>query len=131
MKIKVVLDTNFFLIPYQDRIDIFQEIERLVPEAHELVTFSGVIEELRKIQEGSKIRDKVASKIALELIDKKKINILDSKYNVDSSIINLANEQKGIGNLIVCTNDKELKRILKKLGTIIIHKRGKKRLEIY
>ncbi len=40
---KVILDTNFLLIPFKFKIDVFGEIERLVEEPHEILVPSGVI----------------------------------------------------------------------------------------
>ena len=45
----IILDANFIVVPFQFRVDIFREIERLVPQKRELLTLSSVLKELDKI----------------------------------------------------------------------------------
>jgi len=123
----VLLDTNFLMVPEQFGIDIFSEIERIVPDC-ELVTLKSVILELEKIREhAGKGRDKIAAGVALKLIEKfnEKIKIVESSGNVDEFILKFSMENKAI----VCTNDKKLKKRLKKEGIGVIQMRGKSRLE--
>lgn len=127
---KVVLDTNFLMVPYKERIDIFQEIERLIPEDYMLFTFTGVAEELKKIRESRESRgsDKTAAKIALQFIEKKDIRVLESQMKVDEAIIDFAKENKG--DAVICTNDRRLKRRLRGLHVGIICMRGRSRLDL-
>jgi len=128
-KKKILLDTNFLMIPYTENIEIFQEIERLVPEKYELFTLTGVVEELKRIErdKGSKGRDKIASRIALQLIEKKNIKVIESHGRVDRFIIDFAQRNKK--DVIICTNDKRLRKKLKKLNVSTICMRGRNRLE--
>jgi hypothetical protein len=121
---KVIIDTNFFTIPYQFRIDIFEEIHQKIPEEHELITLSGVIRELENLAE-NKGRDSIAAKVGLELIEKKGIEILQSQGNVDDAIVGLADKQK-----VVATNDKDLIKRLKDKNVKILYLRGKNHLEL-
>ena len=87
----VLLDTNFLMVPEQFGIDIFSEIERIVPDC-ELVTLKSVILELEKIREhAGKGRDKIAAGVALEIIGNKlkenKIKIIESSGHVDEFIL--------------------------------------------
>lgn len=122
----IILDTNFLMIPYQNRIDIFSELERMIPEKYELVAPEGVIKELQQIQDTGSGSEKIAAKIALELIEKKGVKAIESHGNVDESILDFIAKNK---DSIVCTNDKELKRKLRKSHTPIICLKGKNRLE--
>jgi rRNA-processing protein FCF1 len=125
----VILDTNFLMIPYAEKIDIFQEIDRLVREGYMLFTFSGVIGELEGINEGkdSKGRDKVAARIALQMIEKRGIRTIESHGKVDDALMEFARMNKE--DTIVCTNDKELRRKLRMSGIPVIFMRGENRLE--
>ncbi len=122
----IILDTNFLMIPYKYHIDIFSEIERLVPETHKIATLSSVVKELDSIVNRSGGSERIAARIALKLIEKKGVGIIECKGKVDSSIINFALNNK---YAVVCTNDKELKEKLKESGISIIFMRGKSRLE--
>ncbi len=126
---KVILDTNFLMIPCTENIDIFQEIQRLVKERYGIFTFSGVIRELGKIRdsEGSKGRDKIAARVALQMVEKKDINVLESHEKVDEAIIDFA--KRDGENTIVCTNDKELKRKLRRSNVRVICMRDKNHLD--
>ncbi|RLI88804.1 MAG: ribonuclease VapC [Candidatus Altiarchaeales archaeon] len=128
-KTKILLDTNFLMIPYTENIEIFQEIERLIPEKYELFTLTGVVEELKKIEKGkrAKGKDKIASRIALQLIEKKNIKVIESQGRVDKFIIDFAQRNKK--DVIICTNDKRLREKLKKLNVSTICMRGRNRLE--
>ena len=117
MKI-LVLDTNFLMILYQHKVDIFSEIDRIVLEEYELIVPLVVVDELRKIQYVSSGSDKIAAKIALELIEKNNIKKIESDTKADEFLLKLASKNR---NSIVCTNDKELKR---KLTPVIKHIKG-------
>ena len=118
---KIILDTNFLTIPYQFKVDIFEEIERLMEENYELVTLDKVVEELKKIKRG---KDAVAAKIGLELIKKKNIKVINTDVNkVDNAIVKLADE-----NTIVATNDKNLRKNLKNKNIKTFYLRSKKHI---
>jgi len=118
---KIILDTNFLTIPYQFKVDIFEEIERLMEENYELVTLDKVVEELKKIKRG---KDAVAAKIGLELIKKKDIKVINTDVNkVDNAIVKLADE-----NTIVATNDKNLRKNLKNKNIKTFYLRSKKHI---
>lgn len=121
---KVFIDTNFWLIPQRYGIDIFSEIERLIPESYEIVVSESVIEELKKIQKTGKGKDKVAAKIGLSLIEKKIRDIIPERDAVDSLILKISEKEK---YLVVCTNDKELRKKLRSsnVKTIGMKKKGK------
>lgn len=119
----ILLDTNFLMLPHEHRIDIFSEIERIVLEAHEIVVPSGVIEELGKIARGSG-KDSVSANVAIKLIELNNLRVIKSDGNVDDFVKRYVDEHKGI---IVCTNDKALKRAIKNKTTVICM-RGKDHL---
>lgn len=116
------------MIPYIYKIDIFQEIERLIPGAHEIFIPSNVLDELQKFG-NSKGKDRIAAQVALQLIEKKGVKKIQNQAGVDEFMINFAVENKG--NVIVCTNDRELRKRLKEVHIPVIVMRGRNRLEFY
>ncbi len=128
MKI-VVVDTNFLLMPFQFRIDIFTEIERLLQEPHEIVIPSGVLGELEHLKRN---RGNVgrAANLAFSVVGRRreegKVRIADSRGNVDDWITEYAIEN----GAIVCTNDLYLKKRLLKMKMKIIIMREKSYLAI-
>lgn len=120
---KIIIDTNFLLIPFQFRIDIFSEIDRIVDFKYELFIVDKTIDELKKIIKEQKGKNKEAAKIALALIKNKRIRKLktDEELDVDSLLL----KQK---EAIIATQDVILKRRLKKNKIKTITLRQKKYL---
>ena len=124
----LILDTNFLMIPHQQRVDIFGEIERIIVARYSLLVPTGVIDELQGIQ-GEGGADGIAAKVALQLIEDRDRHIskIVSHGDVDEYILEFALNNTGS---VVCTNDKELKRRLRKSRVPVVHMRGKNRLEL-
>ncbi len=121
---KVVLDTNFLLIPAQFKVDIFEELNRRVEGQFELITLKGCLEELEKIKETQTGKNKANAKLTLDIIKTKKLNITDhDQGHIDDIIVDMADK-----DTIVCTQDKGLKSRLKEKGIRIITLRQKKYL---
>ena len=122
---KILLDTNFLLIPAQFNVDIFSEINRIMLENYQLYILDKTIDELKKIikDKKQKQKHKRAASLALQLIKAKDLKILRTKQDlpVDDLIVNL----KGY---IVATQDMGLKRRLKSKKVKIIILRAKKKL---
>ena len=124
---KILLDTNFLLIPAQFNIDIFSEINKIMLEKYQLYTLDKVIGELESIQKDKKQKqkNKKAAKLALQLIKAKKPIIIKTEQDkpVDDLIVDL----KGY---IIATQDLFLKKRLKSKKIKIITLRAKKKLMI-
>lgn len=127
---KVVLDTNFLLIPGQFKVDIFEEIRRISDFKYKLYIFSETLNELEKILVKGKTIDKTAAKIAKSLIKLKEISILegDEAVNVDEQFVEYAKNH----DICVATLDAALQRKIRAANpkTIFIIMRGKKYLAL-
>ncbi|MBT4647415.1 hypothetical protein HOC11_04050 [archaeon] len=124
---KIILDTNFLLIPYHFKVDIFSEIDRIIDDKYEILILEGIIDELNNIIEKQTGKHVLAAKMAMTLIKQKHlktINISGTEY-IDDSIVNISDEMT-----VVATQDKELKKRLKSKNIKIIVLRNKKYLEI-
>lgn len=122
---KILLDTNFLTLAYQFKLDIFEEIDRLIEEEHSLITTDGVIREL-EILTKSRSKDGVAARIALKLLKTRPIKIMKTgKKNTDEGMISVADK-----DTIVATNDRKLRKILKDKNIKTIYLRGRKTIEI-
>jgi uncharacterized protein len=126
---KVVLDTNFLLLPCTEHIDVFTEIDRLVRESYELVTLDGVTSELERIREGVGVKGqhKMAASVALKLIEKKNVRVIEGNGFVDAQIMRFTAEEPG--NTVVCTNDKALRKTLRNMGAAVICMRSRTHLD--
>ena len=115
---KIILDTNFMMIPHQFGVDIFEFMKE-----YEMLTVSSCVDELKKL--GKKRGDDgLAARIALKLIKDNKIKIIRSKGPADKSILDYSIREK----CAVGTNDKELIKALKNNGIRIIRLKQKKYL---
>jgi len=123
---KIIIDTNFLCIPLKFKVDIFSEFNRICDFNYKLYIFEQSINELKKIIEKQKGINKRAARFAIKLIKLKNIEIIKTvEKDVDSLI--LENLSKDI---IVATQDLNLKRELLKKGISVIILRNKKYLEI-
>jgi len=125
--VKVILDSNFLLVPFQFRIDIFEELNDLLGKAEPTV-LSTTLEELRKIAEKSSSKRHMQFSAALKLAEKCEILEVkkEASENYDDVIFRVACELK----IPVATNDAELRKKLRKAGLATIYLRQKSRLAI-
>jgi rRNA-processing protein FCF1 len=117
---KVLLDSNFLMVPGKFRVDIFREMEMFgKPEPH---TLNLVVKELEKIA-GRKGNDSRHAHMGLFLLDSKGVKVIKARgRNTDREIERLAREQ----GFVVCTQDRELiKRLRKEKVGVISLRQGK------
>jgi len=111
MSKRVLLDTNFLLVPLQFGVDIYDQLK-----GQSLFTLSSCINEL----EGKRL-----GKAAFNLLQQYNLKIVKTLGKGDSAIINHAKKYK----CKVATNDRELIKTLKRYRIRIIRLRQKKYLE--
>ncbi len=121
---KVILDTNFLLIPIQEKVDVFDRVNSVIDEKYELCVVEKTIEELNSLisNKNVKVVDRLAAKVGLQLLEKNKLKIIKTgKFNTaDDAILSIVDE-----NYLVATRDAEFKRKLKQKGIKIISLKGK------
>lgn len=120
---KIVFDANFLVDLARFRIDI-EEVKNLVGSC-KFCTLDLVVNELKRIA-GKKTKSSRSAKIALKLIELNDYEIIKSQEkNTDGAILKLADK-----DMIIATNDTELRKSLKKLKAKTIYLRAKKHLAI-
>lgn len=123
---RIIIDTNFLLIPLQLKVDIFSEFNRICRFNYKLYIFEQSINELKNIIKKQSGKDKKAAQFALKLIKLKNINVIESKpQDVDSLILNSLAEDD-----VIATQDLQLKKELLKKGASVIILRQKKYLQL-
>ncbi|MCD6575913.1 MAG: nucleotide-binding protein [Nanoarchaeota archaeon] len=112
---KIIFDTNFAIIPFQFKVDIYSELSRVIDEEYEMYFLNAATSELEKLKFG---------KAALELMKQKGVRFVDFpiKNGIDNTILEFAKKE----NAIIATQDKELKRKASKEGLRTITLRQKK-----
>jgi rRNA-processing protein FCF1 len=91
---RIILDTNFLLIPGQFKIDIFEGIRKCMDEPYQLYVVAETEKELERIIEKVKNRDKIATKVAALLLKSKGIKSIAGVGSVDEQLIRLSQELK-------------------------------------
>jgi rRNA-processing protein FCF1 len=144
----VLLDSNFLFLPMQFKVDIFEEIPRLMEENTAIIVLSGVKDEI--VEKNKRSAGKLVSKQglgALQLLAKKveqgvvkKIKIERHPNElVDDYIVRAASQLKSSGagidgkpisKIAIATNDKQLKSKCVAAGFSIVQMRQKTHLEI-
>jgi len=127
MPIKVVLDSNFLMIPFQFKIDIFQEIEYLLQKKVDFVVPSAVKSELTGISSRGGEGAPEAS-LALQLASRCRVVEvnLEPQETVDDAILK-ASQKLGA---IVATTDIDLKKRLRAINVPVVYLREKSKLEV-
>jgi len=124
MTLKILLDTSFVLDIFRYKIDflVFQEFNENV----ELFISEETLREIRSIA-NRKTKEGRLAIVALKLVENEQIKVVRSlKKEVDEDLIYLAKKE----GFIVATNDKDLKKKLKKENVRVVCLRNKKKIEV-
>jgi rRNA-processing protein FCF1 len=127
MPVKVILDSNFLMIPFQFNIDIFQEIEYLLQKKVDFVVPSAVKSELTGISSRGGEGAAEAS-LALQIASRCRVVevTLEPQETVDDAIVK-ASQKLGA---VVATTDIELKKRLRDINVPVVYLREKSKLEV-
>ena len=122
---EVVIDTNFFMVPFQFNVDVISELEKSLP-SYKLTTPSFVINELKGLKRNNKGKTRLNANLALKLANSSKIEIKDisllENETVDDALLRVSE--------VLATNDIELKKRAKDKGITVAYLRQKKYIAI-
>ena len=122
---EVVIDTNFFMVPFQFNVDIITELEKLLP-SYKLTTPSFVINELKGLKRNNKGKIRLNANLALKLANSSKVEIKDisllENETVDDALLRVSE--------VLATNDIELKNRAKDKGITVAYLRQKKYIAV-
>ena len=117
---EVVIDTNFFMVPFQFNVDIISELEKVLP-SYKLTTTSFVINELKGLKNNNKGKIRLNANLALKLANSSKVEIKDisllENETVDDALLRVSE--------VLATNDIELKKRAKAKGITVVYLRQK------
>ena len=122
---EVVIDTNFFMVPFQFNVDIITELENKLP-SYKLTTPSFVINELKGLKNNNKGKVRLNANLALKLANSSKVEIKDisllENETVDDALLRVSE--------VLATNDIELKNRAKDKGITVAYLRQKKYIAV-
>ena len=125
--LKVILDSNALFVPLKFKVDIFEEIKRLLDRNVEYILLSPVKHELEFLAAGDEPKLRREANFALRLAEKcKLVNVESHGEEVDDVIVGVA---KNFG-APVFTNDRLLRQRLRDISVPVIYLRQKSRLVI-
>ena len=120
-----VIDTNFFMVPFQFNVDIIDELEKALP-SYKLTTPIFVINELKGLKRNNKGKIRLNADLALKLANSSNIEIkdisLENNETVDDALLRVSE--------VLATNDIELKKRARKKGITVAYLRQKKYIAI-
>ena len=122
---EVVIDTNFFMVPFQFNVDVITELEKLLP-SYKLTTPSFVINELKGLKKNNKGKIRLNANLALKLANSSKVEIKDisllENETVDDALLRVSE--------VLATNDIELKKRAKDRGITVAYLRQKRYIAV-
>jgi len=124
---KIILDSNFLFVPFQFKIDVLEELGNILGR-FEPVVLSTTVEELKKLVDEKSDKTRRQALSALK-IAKKCIFVgveRASEETYDDVILRKAKEWA----CAVATNDRVLRKRLRKEAIPTIYMRQRKRLEL-
>ena len=126
--LKVILDSNALFVSLELKIDVFEEVRRLLCRNVEFILLSTVKRELEMLatKESTKIRRE--ANFALKLAEKCKYVPVsnDEGLSTDDAIVEVAKNWKAP----VFTNDRVLRGKLRDISVPVIYVRQKSRLDV-
>ncbi|MFA5614224.1 MAG: PIN domain-containing protein [Methanoculleus sp.] len=124
-RVRVLLDTNAFLMPVQFGIDLYDELLGIFGD-FEPVTLEEVVGELSGLARGGG-RDAVAARVGLALARRASVMPSGSSAEgVDARVLEYALREE----CTVVTNDRELRNALLREQISVVSMRGRKRLDL-
>ena len=125
----VVVDTNIFLLPFQFRLDILSEFERLFSGPFLIVVSTQAVSELKHLQtKQPQSKNAIAARLGYSFFEKAtkqgKIKIVRSREPVDGWLIGWAEKNRAV----VCTNDAAVRKKAKEKGLQVVSLRNKSSL---
>jgi rRNA-processing protein FCF1 len=126
--LKVILDSNALFTPLELKIDIFEELQKILNRNIECIVIQPVKAELELLANKESFKLRRQAIFALRLVEKCKIVQVDISGNVttDDTIVKVAKSW----NTPVFTNDRQLRKRLRDISLPVIYVRQKSHLEI-
>lgn len=124
MTVKVIFDSNFLFVPLQFKVDIFEELMKLLNQQFDPILLSPTYKELSRIAERNSPKMRKLASLALKLAEKCRLVQVEplSGETHDDMIVRVAKEW----GCPVATNDRELRKRLRKerVPTIFLRQRA-------
>lgn len=112
----------------QFHVDVVSELEKILPSCKLLVP-TAVLNELSRIKNRTKGKNKIAASIAIKIATSSPIEVLEmelkQRESVDDSLLRLSEKSR-----LLCTNDRELRIKARKKDINVIFLRQRRYLDV-
>jgi len=126
--LRIILDSNFLMIPPEFKIDVFEGLMIVLNQRFEPVLLSTTLNELQTMAKKGQPKLRKQAAVALKLAEKcRVVNVERGKGETnDDVIVKVAAQWK----CPVATNDRVLRKRLRDISIPVIYVRQKSRLEL-
>ena len=121
MPTKLLVDTNFLLVPVRFKVDIFTESQDAVNDVVEFYVSPRVLEEIELLKDKSKDSFVRELKLAQRLAKNCEVIHDTSRTLVDQSLIDLALDE----GMVLGTTDAQLRKMARRAGVKVLYLRQK------
>jgi len=128
MTLKIIIDTNFFLIPSKFRLDIFEELDKSLGRRVEPILLSSAYFELQKLAMSDSVKLSKQARLGLRLARRCKIVDVERKAGESNDDLTLRVAVEWA--CPVATNDRELREKLRDSGVPVVFLRQRSQLEV-
>ncbi len=127
-KLTILFDTNLLMTAAHLHLDLFDLVEKTLGTAYEPGVLAANIKELTAIAKWGRPRNRREARVALELAEAcKLVDVEDTDLEADEAILHYA---IGADNIIIATNDADLRRRLRKANRAVLFMRKNGRIEV-
>lgn len=121
----IIFDTNFLFVTFEFKIDVIAELKKIISSNFTLFIYEGTLSELKNIEK-KKEKNKKFLPLIMKMLHLYNFKIIKSNQTyIDDQILENINS-----NILVATNDKELRTTIRKSGKKVLYMRNKSYLEI-
>jgi rRNA-processing protein FCF1 len=108
-------------------VDVVTQLTSLLPSYYKLVVPSLVIDELDKLKNKSKGKNKLAASIAMQIAKRKPFEVvqIDKTEHVDNLLLKYCSVDD-----VLCTKDRILRKKARDLGITVVYLRQHRYLEV-
>lgn len=130
MPVKVILDSNFLILPSSFRGDIFEELDKIIGQTTEKIVLQPIYDELQRLSSVKSRKTEQQAKLALHLIEHHDVQISDIALKTGESVDGFILRIAQLWNCFVATNDRQLRNQLLEVGVPVVFLRQRTRLSV-
>jgi len=121
----IIFDTNFLFVTFDFRVDVIYELKKVIGGTYNLFIYEGTLGELESIERKGE-KNKKFLPLIMKMLHVYNFKIIKSNANyIDDQIMSNLNR-----NVLIATNDKELRQKIWKKAYQVLYLRQKQYLEI-